>query len=238
MSQLVNYPLPQWLAIAFAFAISAPFIIIARFVGREAKKILNKTAHTTTILFFVLYLLYIAFASYCGWFKQVMLPPKVLLLTTFPFALLLFVVVANTNVYKAIWHNAALHSMVKLHVFRLVGVFFILLAMYHALPKPFALIAGIGDVLTAITSIFVAKALQNKKSYAQKLTYYWCVFGTADILFTAIAANVLTKLSIDGGTMGVDALAMFPYCIIPAFAPPAILFLHWSIFKKLKTFQA
>jgi hypothetical protein len=37
--------------------------------------------------------------------------------------------------------------------------------------------------------------------------------------------------------MGVDTLAMFPFCIIPAFAPPIILFLHWTIFKKLQHFS-
>ncbi|MFZ1789595.1 MAG: hypothetical protein WAT92_14850, partial [Saprospiraceae bacterium] len=101
-------------------------------------------------------------------------------------------------------------------------------------PKPFAYIAGFGDMVTAISSIFVAKAIQNKKSYAKKLSFYWNVFGTIDILFTAIAANVLTKISIDSGVMGVDTLAFFPFCIIPAFAPPTILFLHWAIHKKLR----
>ncbi len=125
----------------------------------------------------------------------------------------------------------------RLHIFRVIGVFFVLLALHDALPKPFALIAGIGDVLTAISSVFVAKAIQDKKSYAKKLTYIWNIFGTVDILYTAIAANVLTKISIETGALGVDTLAVFPFCIIPAFAPPTILLLHWSIFKKLQNFQ-
>jgi hypothetical protein len=37
--------------------------------------------------------------------------------------------------------------------------------------------------------------------------------------------------------MGVDTLATFPFCIIPAFAPPIILFLHLAIFRKLKKFS-
>ncbi len=162
--------------------------------------------------------------------------PKVLLFTTFPFAFLLFFVVLNTEIYKTIVENTAIENLVKLHIFRLIGVFFVLLALHNALPKPFAFIAGIGDMLTAISSIFVARAIERKKSYAKKLVYYWNIFGTVDILFTAIAANVLTKVSIDTGAMGVDTLAFFPFCIIPAFAPPTILFLHWAIFKKIKNF--
>jgi hypothetical protein len=61
---------------------------------------------------------------------------------------------------------------VKLHIFRVIGVFFILLAIHQALPKPFAFIAGLGDVITAISSIFVANAIKNNKSYAKKLTVF------------------------------------------------------------------
>jgi hypothetical protein len=238
MNLLNLYFVPQWISIAFLVTIPFPFILIALLVKKEAKKLSYPLVYPIVIVFFVLYLSYIAFASFWGWFNQISLPPKVLLLTTFPFAFLLFVVVLNTKFYKILVENIAIENLVKLHVFRLIGLFFILLAAQHALPKPFAYIAGIGDMLTAISSIFVVKAIQNKKSYAKKLTYYWNIFGTVDILFTAIAANVLTKISIDIGAMGVDTLATFPFCIIPAFAPPIILFIHFTIFKKLNLFSA
>jgi len=238
MNTLANYFIPQWISIVFLIAIPTPFILIALFVYKAAKIAQNKTALPITVAFFISYLAYIAIASYNGWFNQVFFPPQVLLFTTFPFAFLLFFVILNTKVYKTILENSALEDIVKLHIFRLIGVFFILLAVHNTLPKPFAFIAGIGDMLTAVTSIFVANAIKNKKSYAKKLTFWWNIFGTVDILFTAIAANVLTKISIDTAVMGVDTLAVFPFCIIPAFAPPMILFLHLAIFKKLKSFSA
>jgi uncharacterized membrane protein (DUF485 family) len=237
MNALTTYFVPQWISMAFLVAIPLPFILIILFIRHEAKKIHQKWAYPAVIAFFVLYLSYITLASYNGWFNQVTLPPKVLLLTTFPYAFLLFGVLLRTTTYKAIVAQTALESLVELHLFRLIGVFFVLLALQDALPKPFAFIAGIGDMLTAISSVFVAKAIRDKKSYAKQLTYFWNIFGTIDILFTAIAANVLTKISMDTGAMGVDTLAVFPFCIIPAFAPPTILFLHWTIFKKLKNFS-
>ena len=236
MNTLTQHFVPQWISISFLISIPLPFILITLFIRKEANKIQNKWAYPTVITFFVLYLAYIALGSFYGRFNQVSLPPKVLLFTTFPFAFLLFFVVLNTEIYKTIVENTAIENLVKLHIFRLIGVFFVLLALHNALPKPFAFIAGIGDMLTAISSIFVARAIERKKSYAKKLVYYWNIFGTVDILFTAIAANVLTKVSIDTGAMGVDTLAFFPFCIIPAFAPPTILFLHWAIFKKIKNF--
>lgn len=234
MNPLTQYPVPQWIVTAFLMAIPLPFLLIVLFVKNAAGKLKNSNAFTMVSVFFVLYLGYIAYASYAGWFNVVSLPPRVLLLTTFPYAFLLFVVVAKTSTFQNILQNASLQSLVQLHIFRVIGIFFLLLAYQDALPKPFALIAGIGDIITAISSVFVARAISGNKPYAKQLTFWWNIFGTVDILFTAIAANVITKLSIDSGVMGVDTLAVFPFCIIPAFAPPTILFLHWTIFKKMK----
>lgn len=234
MNSLTQYFIPQWISVVFLIAIPLPFILLLLFIRKEAKKTSNRLAYFFVLSFFVLYLAYIAFASIRGWFNLVSFPPKVLLYTTFPYAFLLFGVVLNTTLYKTIVENASIESLVKLHIFRVIGVFFILLAIHDALPKPFAFIAGFGDIITAVSSIFVAKAIKNKKKYAKTATYLWNTFGFIDILFTAIAANVLTKISIETGCMGVDSLAVFPFCIIPAFAPPTILFLHWAIFQKLK----
>jgi hypothetical protein len=235
MNELINYPLPQWIAVLFLLIIPIPFILISRLVYQEGKKIGNTNVPKAVITFFLLYVAYVVSASLSGWFNQVMLPPKVLLMCTFPYAILLFIVVARTKAFKTILENVSLHSLVKLHIFRLIGIFFLLIAMHNALPKPFAFIAGLGDMITAFTSIFVANAIANKDINAKSIVYAWNIFGTLDILFTAICAIILTKISIDTGAMGVDTLAKFPFCLIPAFAPPTILFLHWCIFKKLKS---
>ena len=233
MNNLIQYPLPDWLSIAFLIAIPIPFIIIGLFVRKETLDTPYNKAFLKLILFFVLYLSYITFASFNGFFNQVSFPPKVVLLCTLPFALILFLIFGNSKTYKFILEKVRLENLVSLHIFRLIGVFFILLALFDSLPKTFAFIAGTGDILSAIGSIFVFKAIKDNKPYAKTLCKFWNIFGTLDILFTIIAANVLTKLSINTGSMGVDTLGLFPYCIIPAFAPPMILFLHWSIYKKM-----
>jgi hypothetical protein len=237
MNPFIQYFVPQWLSITFLLVIPLPFILIVFFINREAKKLQDKVVLAVVISFFAMYLCYIFIASANGWFKAVSFPPKVLLFTTFPYAFLLFGVILHTKTYKNIVNSAPLQSIVRLHIFRVIGVFFVLLAAHNALPKPFAYIAGFGDMFTAISSVFVAMAIENKKIYAKKLTFLWNIFGTVDIIFTAVAANVLTKISIDTGAMGVDTLAVFPFCIIPAFAPPTILLLHWAIFKKLRQFS-
>lgn len=141
--------------------------------------------------------------------------------------------VGRTRLYRKVLSRIALADLVRIHIFRLIGSFFLILAFYETLPPAFALIAGFGDVLTALTSLFVAAAIHQKKSYAVPLTFAWNTFGLLDILATATMAFFLTKISIETGARGVDTLAAFPFCYIPAFAPATIIFLHLSVYRKL-----
>ncbi|HPN69402.1 MAG TPA: hypothetical protein PLZ32_07780 [Saprospiraceae bacterium] len=169
---MTQYFVPEWISMAFLATIPLPFILIILFVNKESRKITNTIVLPLVFVFFTLYLTYITIASYKGWFDVVSFPPRVLLLTTFPYAFLLFGVIMNTKTYQKIIENVSVEKLIKLHIFRLIGVFFVLLAFHDALPKPFAYIAGFGDMLTAISSVFVAKAIQNKKSYAKKFAFY------------------------------------------------------------------
>jgi hypothetical protein len=234
---MINYFVPQWIATSFLIVFPFAIFSIALLVKKSAPMDKQNRLFYTVLGFYILYLAYITACSFNGLFDKVFLPPMVLLLGTFPLAMFLFTVVINLKIYKTVLENALLEDLVRVHIFRLIGVFFILLAFHDALPKPVALIAGLGDMITAITSIFVVKAIENKKPYAKKLTYIWNTFGIVDIIITAILANVLTKISMDTGAMGVDTLAKFPFCFIPAFAPPTIIFLHFSIYKKLREYR-
>ena len=231
---MIQYQLPQWISILFLIAIPTPIFMVA-FLAKKGSPEAKKNSISYVILgFFVLYFAYVGIGSISGLFNKVLFPPIILLFTTFPLAIFLFGLVINLAIYKVILHNSTLENLVSVHIFRLIGVFFLILTFHETLPRFFALVAGLGDMITAVTSIFVANAIKNQKPYARTLTYVWNTFGFVDILFTAISSLVLTKLSIDSGSMGVDVLAQFPFCFIPAFAPPVIIFLHVAVFKKLK----
>jgi hypothetical protein len=234
MKPLADYFVPEWISILFLMVIPVPIILTALLAKKAAPAEKKQSVFYSIIIFFALYFCYVTIGSFNGWFNKVFFPPIILLYSTFPLKIFLFTVIINLAVYKTLLHNVSLESLVRVHIFRLIGVFFVLLAYYKTLPVFFALVAGFGDIISAIASVFVAKAIKNNAPYAKKLTFYWNTFGLADILFTAISAIVLTKISIDTGSMGVDTLAKFPLCFIPAFAPPTIIFLHVAIYKKLK----
>jgi len=225
---------PTWISVLFLIAIFFPIFMIASLAKKGAQN--DKTANTvylSIVGFYLAYLIYVAFAAFSGWFAEVSLPPKILKITMMPLLAFLLLVVFNLPIYKSILKNIQLSDLVRLHIFRLIGSFFLILGFYKALPSSIALLAGFGDVITALSSIFVARAIVNRKAYAKKLTWVWNTFGLLDILATSATAFILTKLSIETGTQGVDALAAFPFCFIPAFAPATIIFLHLSIYRKL-----
>jgi hypothetical protein len=234
MNNIFTSFIPTWVSILFLIVIPIPVFLIAFLAKKGAEKIQKNRVFYSILCFYGVYFLYVSLASINGLFEKAALPPTILKLSTLPLFLFLFGVIFNLTIYKTILESLSLQTLIKVHIFRLIGVFFILLAYFESLPKFFAMVAGIGDMVTAITSIFVAKAISKNKNYAVKLAYLWNTFGFIDILFTSVSAFVLTKISMDTGALGVEMLAKFPFCLIPAFAPPTIVFLHMAIYKKLK----
>lgn len=224
---------PLFLSIAFLLAFIFPVTMVARLaekgqVPHGSKKVIG---------FYLVYLSIVALASHLGFYDTVMLPPKIVLTTTLPFAIFA-TIIYMTPVCRRANSILGLSDLVRIHIFRLIGSTFIILFLYDLLPKPFALFAGIGDVLTALSSIFVARAIDRGKPYARRLTYVWNTFGLLDILGTSALAIIFTKISIDQGVQGVEFLAEFPFCFIPAFAPPTIILLHLLVYRKLSETSA
>lgn len=232
--------IPFWASIVFLLVIPIPIFMIAN-LAKKGATLTSGLAESASaigigiVIFYISYFGYVTFAGQQGWFDELMLPPKILLFTMFPLLAFLLLIIFNLPQYKAILSNVQLSDLVGLHIFRLIGSFFLILFFVGVLPKPIGLIAGIGDLITALSSIYVAWAIRKRKPFARKLTFAWNTFGLLDIVATSATALILTKLSIDHGTQGVEALAIFPFCFIPAFAPATIIFLHMSIYRKLST---
>ena len=225
---------PIWVSILFLIAIFFPIFMIASLAKKGVQNSLRaKNVYFSVVVFYLTYLVYVSFAAFNGWFEEVSLPPIILKFTMIPLLGFLLIVIFNLAIYKSILKNLQLSDLVRIHIFRFIGSFFLILGFYKALPSSISLLAGIGDIFTAVSSLFVAYAIQNNKSYAIKLTWLWNTFGLLDILATSATAFILTKRSIETGSQGVDALAVFPFCFIPAFAPATIIFLHLTVYRKL-----
>ncbi|WP_350284228.1 hypothetical protein [uncultured Croceitalea sp.] len=218
-----------FISIAFLAALAIAIFMIARL----AKKANQSKVYAYILGFYCIYLIIVAILCFQGMLDAVTLPPRIIVITTLPLLLFYVTIISNTRFYKTILKEVHVADWVQLHIFRLIGGVFLLLYFLNLLPKTFALIAGIGDVVTAVSSLFVAQLIRKRHKYAKKIALFWNTFGLLDILATSTTAVLLTKVSIETGSMGVDILTEFPFCFIPAFAPATIIFLHISIYRKL-----
>jgi hypothetical protein len=184
--------------------------------------------------FYILYFGYTSLLSLKGVFYTVSIPPKVMLFTALPLMIILFIIVGNTKLFKRLLRSITLESLISLHVFRLLGGFFILLYFYHLLPADFAFFGGMGDIITASLALPLAKMVSKGKPGSLKLVYAWNIFGALDIINIMVLAVIGAKNAMATGHQGSMEMTIFPFVWFPAFAPATILFLHMAIFRKLR----
>jgi hypothetical protein len=165
-------------------------------------------------------------------------PPRQVLYTTLPLVVLVILVIPRTAFYKRILAASRVEDLIRLHIFRLIGGVFILLYLVGRLPAPFGLIAGPGDLITALACYPIAHYVFVRKTLSVRWVYAWNIFGLVDIL-TAITLVVVLNLQAARATPepvpgSILELAKFPFAMGTAFATATIVFLHISIFRKLR----
>ena len=227
--------MPVWAIVLFIISfilmlgmIANPFRKAALASGMTVKQ--SGMVRTGILVFYLLWLAYASVLSLTGVFDVNALPPRVMMLTAVPLLLILFGIVGNTALFKKLLQSSSLESLVFIHVFRFEGVFFLLLAWYKILEPGFAISAGVGDILTAILAIPVARAVARGLPWSKKAVIAWNILGIMDIvtLMTFAIVGAVKSQAPGGGEM-----TTFPFSWFPAFAPATILFLHAMVFRKL-----
>lgn len=235
---ILTHSVPVWVSLLFLLSMGITIYLIAYFAKQgghdtqSANKIFNYV-----IGFYLVYFLYVSVMSVSGIFQAVTLPPNIFFYTAIPLFLFFMLGVRKFTWFQLAFEKITLQSLVNIHIFRFIGIFFLISYYYGALPSKFAIIAGVGDIVTATLSIGVVRAINAKKSYAKVLTLGWNILGILDIVSVIISANITTKNYIDTGSQGLSEIINFPFSFIPAFAPATIIFLHILIFKKLSNFH-
>jgi hypothetical protein len=231
---------PTWVSLSFSFVFPITIYFIANTIkqGVANAQLSDNQANKIfwgVLLFFALYLTYVSALSFKGVLSVNSLPPRVLLFTALPLLIFFFGFIFNKPIYWKILDGIPLQSLVRLHIFRFVGVYFWINTYYDALPAHFAILAGFGDMATAFGAIFIAKAVEENKSWSRKATLVWNIFGFWDIVLVIVSAILTTRYSIQHSeSQSIIEITKFPFVWIPAFAPVVIIFMHIAIFKKLK----
>ncbi|MEL7121677.1 MAG: hypothetical protein AAFO07_19670 [Bacteroidota bacterium] len=228
---------PAWVSTSFAlFLLTVPILLIANAVKRaldQANRVDGKMMRRNIIIFYLIYFMVTGVLSILGTYAINTFPPRIIVGAALPLFLFYFLVVQRKEWFKAVFKYVSLETLVYIHLFRFVGVFFFTLNSYGVIPDLFAKIGGTGDVLTAILVIPVIYFIRKKASFANTLVWIWNTIGLIDILSVLSTALILTREAIINNQEGVLQIGTFPFSWIPAFAPATIIFLHILVYRKL-----
>jgi hypothetical protein len=130
-----------------------------------------------------------------------------------------------------------LWAITAIHVFRFVGIPFVLGAITRDLPPQFGWPAGVGDITAAVFSIPLAVLLYRKRySEGLRLGFIaWNIFGLID-LFSAVTLGLLYSVSVVGilsePGLNTRSLSFLPVSLIPTFYVPILMLLHFLALRR------
>jgi hypothetical protein len=117
-------------------------------------------------------------------------------------------------------------DLIRVHLWRLVGIVFLVLMVRGEAPALWALPAGIGDILIAITAPWIARHVETPRG--RRRAVIWNLFGMADLI---VAVGLGTMMS-PGATQlfettpTTEVMTRFPLALVPTFLVPLAFTLH------------
>lgn len=126
-------------------------------------------------------------------------------------------------------------TIVTLNTWRVLGIFMVLAGIAGTMSGPFPYAAGIGDIITGIFALPVARiAARNPRDFR---LLEWNIFGALDL----IVAVFLGMTTVDGGPLqlihagvGSSAMTTLPWALIPLVLVPTYLVGHALVFAHMR----
>lgn len=127
--------------------------------------------------------------------------------------------------------------LVAVHVFRLLGIYFVVLYAAGRLPAPFAPTAGWGDIAVAATAPFVAWTAWRRAAGWRPLVVAWNTVGLVDLL-AAVGLGITsapdTPFRLFFGAPDSGLMGTLPWVLIPTFLVPTFIVTHVATFLRLR----
>jgi hypothetical protein len=152
-----------------------------------------------------------------------------------PQVLIAVLTIASLSIALAVplfrsWADAvAVRSLVAIHLTRLVGVYFLILARQGALAPKFAVPAGYGDIVVATLALVVILIGPPGTRWRRGFYLVWNFLGLVDILL--VVGNAARVGLADPQSM--QPLLRLPLSLLPTFLVPVIITSHLLIFRRL-----
>ncbi len=156
------------------------------------------------------------------------------LLFAFPLVTLLFVFIAFRRAREALL-DLPLPVLIRLNVFRVLGVLFLGLYAVGRLGGPFPFSAGLGDILTGLLAFPVAAMAARDPVRNRSAIASWNLLGAVD-LFAAVSLGLLSSngapFQLIFAGAGSEAMQHLPFSLVPTVLVPFYLMTHGLIAAK------
>jgi hypothetical protein len=138
-------------------------------------------------------------------------------------SVLLVSLATSTSLRRLLTRQA---NLIRLHLWRLVGIVFLVLMVRGQVPALWALPAGIGDILVAVTAPWVARDLVTPRG--RRRAIIWNLFGIADLII-AVGLGIMTSpgpTQVFHTAPTSELMTHFPLALVPTFLVPLAFTLH------------
>ncbi len=148
--------------------------------------------------------------------------------------------VALALVFSPIFRQAALsipqETLIGMHVVRVAGFVFLALLDMRLLPAQFALPAGYGDIIVALSAPLVVYALNKNKPFGRELAIAWNFLGLLDFATALVTGTVFIGPYVRQVALTGHSIAYLDYVLmIPGFAVPILVLIHINSLSGLLT---
>jgi hypothetical protein len=137
--------------------------------------------------------------------------------------------------FRAFTESISLRLIVGSHLWRFVGLGFVIGWLKGALPAGFAIPEGFGDIIAAAGALALLPKLR-KGTASRGWLLAWNTFGFIDLV-SAIVMGVLYSNGplgiLSAGTVTTRLMVTFPVSLIPTFFVPLFILLHALTFKRI-----
>ena len=136
----------------------------------------------------------------------------------------LFVSLATSTSLRRLLTQQA--NLIRLHLWRLVGIVFLVLMVRGQVPALWALPAGIGDILVAVTAPWIARDVDTPRG--RRRAIIWNLLGIADLI-VAVGLGIMTSpgpTQVFHTVPTSEFMTHFPMALVPTFLVPLAFALH------------
>jgi hypothetical protein len=131
--------------------------------------------------------------------------------------------------------NISMTLLVGSHLWRFVGIGFVMGWLKGILPAGFAVPAGFGDIIVALGALLLIPSIR-KGTATRGWLFAWNTVGIIDLIL-AIVLGLLyseSKLGIlTRGGVSTRPMSTFPVSMIPTFFVPLFIVMHMLTFKRI-----